>query len=542
MKPGEVYGKYRLMERIASGGMAEVYKAVAMGEAGFEKPVAIKLLHRQFSDDEDLVAMLQDEARLCSLLHHGNITQVLDLGRVEDTYYIAMEYVNGKDLFNLLRKASQTGLALLLPGALFIACEMLAGLDYAHRKRDDDGRLLGIIHRDISPQNVLITWDGEVKIIDFGIAKARTSTHKTQAGIIKGKFRYMSPEQARGEPIDHRADIFATGVVLYEMILGRPHAAGATDREILIKIQSGRFERLGHQVSGLPPELEEMVHRALATTPESRWPSARAFRTALMTYQRASRLAYSRDDLSEYIRYLFKEDTGQDTNIEAVGVLSDRDVLPGEGLAEAARDPFAPSLPPLPDLSFSGPSPAPPVRPMASALPPPASRSPEAPPAMREPVESRGKATVVLDTAARAAPMERPGGRRQQAEDTAHMTPAPPRRREPRRASSIVVAIRFLLFCGMLGLMGVGGYHVYNLYIKKPGVARRLGLTPPKPGMKRVSKTVVASFEIDSQPRGARIFLNGEDMKQNTPGVFEKFTSPRKVEIELKHPRFKAPW
>ena len=576
MEIGEVYGKYRLMERIATGGMAEVYKAMALGEAGFERPVAIKRLHRQFGEDEDLVGMLQDEARLCSQLNHGNICQVLDLGRVQDTYYIAMEYVNGKDLFHLLRKAARTQRKLPLPGALFIACEMLAGLDYAHRKRGRDGQLLHIIHRDISPQNVLINYDGEVKIIDFGIAKARTSTHRTQAGVIKGKFRYMSPEQARGEPIDHRTDIFATGVVLYEMITGKPHAAGATDREILIKIQRGKFDPLAQLVLGLPTELEEMVHRALTLSPESRWSSARAMRKALLTFMRANGLAFTRDDLAEYVRALFVEPTGKGTQVDQVESLDSGDLglVPAPG---PAADPFEPrshgqSLGPGPDADPFAPGLAPVVTvglsapPAPSPAPSPASATPKQPQAVEPPQatvalrETRPPAGFPAGSPANRPPQAAPQPKAKVAPQAAYNVSADAhvnQATDPQaqaatvvsaamsgrdRPSAVVAFARFVIFLVLLGLIGVGGYYAYILYFQKPSVRKVAQKNGRAGGQHRRRLQVKATLEIDSRPRGARILLGGQDVQVKTPGRFPDYTVPTRLLVELRHKRFKKPW
>ncbi len=578
MDIGEVYGKYRLMERIAVGGMAEVYKAMAMGEAGFEKPVAIKRLHRQFGDDEDLVGMLQDEARLCSQLNHGNICQVLDLGRMEDTYYIAMEYVNGKDLFHLLRKAAQGQRKLPLPGALYIACEMLAGLDYAHRKCGLDGEPLHIIHRDISPQNVLITYDGEVKIIDFGIAKARTSTHKTQAGVIKGKFRYMSPEQARGEPIDHRTDIFATGVVLYEMITGKPHAAGATDREVLIKIQRGNFDPLSQLVLGLPAELEGIVHQSLTLEPEGRWSTSRAMRKALITYMRSNGLVFSRDDLAEYVRALYIESTGKGTQVDQIESLDSNDLSVSPSLGAEPdpfeprpvapdNDPFAPGLAPVVTVGLSAPPAPTPVQPNLAAAPPAAAQAPAA----AQPTDTP-QATVALRESRMPAglPVGPPANRPpQSAASRPRPNPAPaprtatpaaqaPRTTDPQaqaatvvsdtlagrgRPSALLAFGRFVVLLVLLGLMGVGGYYAYILHIKKPDV-RSVAKRQKKTGKRHRRKPlqVKASLEIDSRPRGARIFLSGQDVQVKTPGSFPDYTVPTRLLVELRHKRFKKSW
>ena len=328
MQPGQRYGKYLLLERIAHGGMAEIFKAKALGAAGFEKNVAIKRLHSRYAEDREVIAMLQDEARIVSQLNHQNICQVLDLGRVEDTYYIAMEYVDGADLASVMRRASKYfPRALPYPAILFVMNEMLSGLDYAHRKNDPSGDHLGIIHRDISPQNVLISLEGEVKIIDFGIAKAKGQSHKTEAGVIKGKFRYMSPEQARGEPIDHRADLFAAGVVLYEMVLGHPHSRGLTDMQVLVRIQQGYLDPLDQLIPDLPGALAEMVDRALAPRPEDRWPSAGQFKRSIDAFRRANGLTFNRDSMSELMGRIFPEHAQRRTSMNSLDALEPGDLL-----------------------------------------------------------------------------------------------------------------------------------------------------------------------------------------------------------------------
>jgi serine/threonine protein kinase len=328
MQPGQKYGKYLLLERIAHGGMAEIFKAKAIGAAGFEKRVAIKRLHSRFAEDRDVIAMLQDEARLVSELTHQNICGVHDLGRVEDTYYIAMDFVDGENLARVMRRANKEfARALPYSASLFIMREMLSGLDYAHRKRGRDGNPLGIIHRDISPQNVLVSFEGEVKIIDFGIAKAKNQSHNTEAGVIKGKFRYMSPEQARGERIDHRADIFAAGVVLYELILGHPHSKGLTDMQVLTRIQQGIFDPLDQLIPDLPPALAEIVDRALAPHPEQRWPTAGHFKRSLEGFIDANGLSCNRDNLSVFMRKLFPEQWQRGTEVEGVQTVSPGDMM-----------------------------------------------------------------------------------------------------------------------------------------------------------------------------------------------------------------------
>ncbi len=215
------FGKYLILDKIATGGMAELFQAKITSVEGFEKLVAIKKILPNLTQDKNLVNMFIDEAKLAAMLTHQNIVQIYDLGSMEGAYFIAMEYIHGKDLRVISRKAQGKKLPLPLEYALYIACRISSGLDYSHNLRDFQGNPLKLIHRDISPQNILVTYEGEVKIVDFGIAKAAKKTSDTKEGLIKGKVAYMSPEQAAGKVIDHRSDIFSTGILLWEMVTGK---------------------------------------------------------------------------------------------------------------------------------------------------------------------------------------------------------------------------------------------------------------------------------------------------------------------------------
>jgi len=270
-----------LIQQIAVGGMAEIYLAKTRGIGGFEKFLALKVIHPNYAQDEHFVKMLVDEAKIAVHLQHVNIAQIFDLGRIDQTYYIAMEFVDGADLFRILKRASEIELDMAIELAAFVAQEVCAALDYAHNKKDDFGRPLAIIHRDISPQNVLISYAGEVKLVDFGIAKATQRLQNTAAGVIKGKYYYMSPEQAWGDPVDHRTDVFSAGILLYEMLVGQmlyleEDLTVLLDRVRKADIQSPRTLR-----PDLPVELEAIVMKALARKPEERFLSAHAFGRAL---------------------------------------------------------------------------------------------------------------------------------------------------------------------------------------------------------------------------------------------------------------------
>jgi TonB family protein len=273
-EPGERFGQYTLLERIAVGGMAEVWKARMRGVEGFQKTVAIKRILPHMTDNAEFVGMFIDEAKLAAQLSHPNIVHIYDLGKIGRDYYIAMEYVEGRDLRSLLNAARKKGLRLPLGLALLIAARLASALDYAHRKRDFEDREMGLVHRDVSPQNVLLTSDGDVKLCDFGIAKAVSKASHTQVGALKGKLQYMSPEQAWGRPIDGRSDIFSLGAVLFEMVTGERLFPGDSELSVLEAVRQGRIRSPRQVDPSIPPEVDEIVTRALAIEPQDRFASA----------------------------------------------------------------------------------------------------------------------------------------------------------------------------------------------------------------------------------------------------------------------------
>jgi len=254
--------------------MAELHLAKTKGIAGFEKYCALKMIHPNFAEDEQFIQMLVDEAKIAVELTHGNIAQTFDLGHVGDTYYITMEYVDGADLYKILRRASEQDLEMPLDVCAFIAKDIASALDYAHRKRDHTGKPLGIVHRDVSPQNVLISYAGEVKLVDFGIAKATMKARQTAVGVIKGKYYYMSPEQALGERIDYRSDIFSAGIVLYEMLTGQMLYLEEDLHKLLDMARKADIAPPSRLRKGIPPQLERIVMHALGKGVGDRYQSA----------------------------------------------------------------------------------------------------------------------------------------------------------------------------------------------------------------------------------------------------------------------------
>ncbi|HUS28954.1 MAG TPA: protein kinase [Kofleriaceae bacterium] len=275
------FGPYRLVRQIAVGGMAEIHLAKTKGIAGFEKYVALKMIHPNFAEDEQFIQMLVDEAKIAVQLNHGNIAQTFDLGRVGDQFYITMEYVDGADLYKILRRGSEIDFEMPLDVCAFVAKEIASALDHAHRKRDHNGKTLGIVHRDVSPQNVLISFSGEVKLVDFGIAKATMKARQTAVGVIKGKYYYMSPEQAWGDQIDYRSDIFSAGIVLYEMMTGQMLYLEEDLHKLLDMVRKADIAPPSTLRKGIPPQLEKIVMHALDKDRRNRYQSASDFASDL---------------------------------------------------------------------------------------------------------------------------------------------------------------------------------------------------------------------------------------------------------------------
>jgi serine/threonine-protein kinase len=288
-------GKYQILDRLAVGGMAELFKAQLIGNLGFEKLVAIKKILPHLATDKSFVEMFIDEARITAQLDHRNIVSVYELGTDADTPYIAMQYVDGLDVLALLRECARAQIRLPPEMAALIARDVLEALDYAHHALDVNGRELSIVHRDISPGNVLLSWRGDVKLTDFGIARAAERRHKTEAGTLKGKYGYMSPEQVSGADVDARSDLFSVGILLAEMVMARRLFTSTNDLDILLMVRDARLDRLHKYAQEFPVELRVLTVRALQRRPEDRWQSAAQFRDAIDEWIRRTSRATSRE-------------------------------------------------------------------------------------------------------------------------------------------------------------------------------------------------------------------------------------------------------
>jgi serine/threonine protein kinase len=307
------FGKYTLLRKLAAGGMAEIFLALHRSMAGFEKLVVIKRILPSMNQDQAFIDMLLHEARIAATLSHPNIVQIFDVGQVEGTYYIAMEHIHGEDIRSIVRGMRRKAvMEFPMEHALTIALGVCAGLAYAHDKRDLEGRPIGIVHRDISPQNIVVTFTGDVKIVDFGIAKSEKATAEdTKDGALKGKVPYMSPEQAAGKDIDLRSDIFAVGVVLFELTTGRRLFKGQNEFETLKLILESDYPAPSDVRPEYPKPLERIVMRALQKRREDRYQSAREMQADLEAFVREERIACSAVNLTHWMQMLFADKLAQ---------------------------------------------------------------------------------------------------------------------------------------------------------------------------------------------------------------------------------------
>lgn len=342
------FGNYFLLERVNVGGMAEVFKAKAIGVRGFERSVAVKRILPNIAEDEEFIAMFIDEAKIAVQLTHANIAQIFDLGKVEDSYFIALEYIRGKDFRAIFNRCRSRGKPMPVPLVCYAIMKVCEGLDYAHQKRDADGQLLNLVHRDVSPQNLLISYEGEVKIIDFGIAKAAGKAGQTQSGILKGKFGYMSPEQIEGLEIDRRSDLFGLGICLYEMLTGERLFVAETDLATLEKVKKVEIVPPSQRNPLISKDLEVIVLKALAKDRKQRHQTALELFDDLQAYLYQSGQVHGRKDLASFMREHFgaeitRENT-RDRSYSGIGFTDPADaVLPHLAASDPAPAPLAPA-------------------------------------------------------------------------------------------------------------------------------------------------------------------------------------------------------
>ncbi|HZW87973.1 MAG TPA: serine/threonine-protein kinase, partial [Myxococcaceae bacterium] len=313
---GTPIGKYVVRRKLAEGGMAEIYLAAVLGPEGFEKDVVIKRVRPGLAGDPDFVRMFIAEARVASRLNHANLVHIFDFDKHEDTYYLAMEYVRGHSLWELRRRCQERGVAIPPMLVAQIGVEVARGLAYAHRLTEN-GQSLGLVHRDVTPHNVLLSFDGAVKLTDFGIAKA--GGRATTSGMLKGKFAYMSPEQARGDAVDARTDVFALGVTLWELLTGARLFEGDGDVAVLRAVQERLIVPPARLNPGVSSSLDAAVMRALERDPARRWPTAHELERALAEVVLGGARSLEDTDVGAFLRRMFPEEAGVAEPVEGTG-------------------------------------------------------------------------------------------------------------------------------------------------------------------------------------------------------------------------------
>jgi len=354
----ENYGKYQLIKKLATGGMAQIYLARQSGIEGFEKLLVVKRILPHLAENEDFIKMFLDEARIAARLNHPNIVQIFDLGAQDDSFFIAMEYIHGEDVRRVWKRTEAAKRELPVPLTLRIIMEACAGLDYAHKKTDQAGKPLGIVHRDISPQNILVTFEGGVKVVDFGIAKAADQATVTRSGVLKGKYSYMSPEQASGKKVDHRTDLFALGVVLYELLTGTRLFKRSSDIQTLNAVTDCEVAPPSQVNSRVPTSLDPVVLKALAKHPDDRYADAGGLQAALEDWLLQNQLPSSSVHLSAFLHEIYADRLAKEAEegrvlIEDLDRAGNTDEAPPPRAATSSRS--NPPRPPRQTASFRPP-------------------------------------------------------------------------------------------------------------------------------------------------------------------------------------------
>ena len=388
--------------------MAEVYRARTMGIGGFEKWVAIKKVLPHLSENQEYMTMLIDEAKIAVTLTHANIAQVLDLGKIGESYYIAMEYVHGMDLATILKTCAYNNFTIPFEHTIHIAMQVCSGLYHAHSKCDEHGENLGIIHRDVSPHNVLVSYDGEVKVIDFGVAKASIKMTHTMSGIIKGKLLYMAPEQAMAKELDLRADIFAVGLLLYKMTTSRLPFEGENEFQVYNKLVAGKVTPPRKLNDAVPEPLERTILKTLAKKPAGRHADAMEMRSDLAQILQSLDAGYTSSRLARFMETYFPPRRMENPEPSAPMEAYDQDE---EAATTTQPETPSPRRTPPPPPPANGPPPPPvagnvpplpPTVPSQASVPPPVPPQPASPPP--PPVPAPALPHEASGSAASAAP------------------------------------------------------------------------------------------------------------------------------------------
>ena len=333
------FGKYVLLKRIAKGGMAEIFRGMTFGAEGFRKVVAVKRMLPFISADAEYVDMFIHEARLAARLGHANIVQILDFGSINNMLYQAMEYVHGRNVQELIQKLKSRKVAPPVIPPCYILIQALYGLDHAHRQTDASGRPLNLVHRDLSPSNIMVSYEGQVKLADFGIAKTAQSTVQTAAGNLKGKYSYMSPEQAQGAKLDQRSDIFSLGICLYEMLTLKSMYAGVSDLQLMQKVEAAEYVPPRQINPHIPGQLEDILSKALQKDPKDRYSSAAEWLEVMEEFMIANQMPSSSTRLlSNLMKDTFQAAMQLDQEAMAQEASMAEELFPGKSQIDLGED------------------------------------------------------------------------------------------------------------------------------------------------------------------------------------------------------------
>jgi len=347
--------RYRVTERLEAGGMAEVFIGEAVSVQGFKKKVAIKRVLPHLAQNRNFMGMFLDEARLGAKLSHANVVSVFDIGAADNTYFIVMEYVDGGNLKTVMEALRKQGRHFPIKEAIYICMEACRGLGYAHELTDDDGHGMNLVHRDVSPPNILISKRGEVKVTDFGLAKSITQLEKTDPGVVKGKFSYLSPEAGMGLAVDARADIFALGIVLWELLAGRRLFLGETDYQTVKLVQQANVPSIQRLNPEADAEFEELLRKALARDPAHRYQTAREFSDRLADYLFSHQLKVTSYDIGHLVKEALVHEQRPRTNADQsiIDRLIQEELLRFTSLDDMS-DPLNPGAQPLSPTDVDG--------------------------------------------------------------------------------------------------------------------------------------------------------------------------------------------
>ncbi|MFO0722874.1 MAG: serine/threonine-protein kinase [Myxococcota bacterium] len=491
--PIKRFGRYTLIKKLATGGMAEIWLARQSGVAGFNRFVVIKKILSHLAEEETFRNMFLDEARMSAQLQHPNIVQVYDLGEADETYFIAMEFIMGENLAAIAWRGVKRASPLSPTFAARIMADACKALDYAHRLRGPDGKPLEIVHRDISPQNILVTYEGEVKVVDFGIAKAASKSQHTKTGMLKGKFSYMSPEQCLGNPVDKRSDVFALGIVLYELCTGKRLFKHESELMILEMITKRRITPPSEVAENIPAELEAIILKALEKDVEIRYQSAQDLQIALEDFIRAQSEASSNSDVAEYMRGLFEDKIEEKRKL--IELASREDFLQQANFDDEATQQADRRGPPVKVVYGQPPRP----RQTGQMMLPPNLGTPQASmPGMPMPQLDPRMTGLLMQQASL------PG---------ATSLPNVPAVEGSRVTQWIILATIPLI-------LGAGGFIIYNLLhegdVPAPPVVSNPSPTPREAPVRRE----LSDLDINSRPPGAKIFLNGEPVATTGTGQY----------------------